>query len=538
VALVGMLVPPGADGAEQLGERVWSDSAGNALIAVEMVRDFQERGRPGEPRPGGAADVIGRRIERLDERTRSRLAVAGVIGREFDFELLRHVGALDDETTAQAVEKLVGHRLLTGVGDRLGFVHERTRETVYARLPPWRRASLHRRVVDAIEVLHAGRLHEVWEVLADHAERAADWVRAVHYQLKAAERARQRFAYATAALACLKAADAAANDAGAGPERMCALELLGDVASLQGDLDHANASYESSLASAISGLDRRRITNKLHRRRFTGRNGATLAYYEHGSGDETLLFTNPIIYGLEILQPVLEHLCQEFRIITMDLRGTGRSDPIPPGYTTGDHAADIAAVIEAAGRGPVTAMGISKSGNMLVRLAVTAPSLLKRLVLIGTPLDTTPGSIWLVRSERDDRFRAALRAGNLDDAMHHFAATVVSDPDTGELAEQFLRNLLRLPRESILSTWTPDPELDIAPILGLVKTPTLVLHGTEDRRVAVAAAHHLARHLPDARLYLFEGRGHLPIFTATAEFCQVLREFVTTGDIGTAAAGT
>jgi hypothetical protein len=34
--------------------------------------------------------------------------------------------------------------------------------------------------------------------------------------------------------------------------------------------------------------------------------------------------------------------------------------------------------------------------------------------------------------------------------MQHFAATVVSDPDTGELLEQFTRNLLRLPRESIL----------------------------------------------------------------------------------------
>jgi pimeloyl-ACP methyl ester carboxylesterase len=189
-------------------------------------------------------------------------------------------------------------------------------------------------------------------------------------------------------------------------------------------------------------------------------------------------------------------------------------------------------VIAAAGRGPVTAMGISKSGNMLVRLAVTAPSLVRRLVLMGTPLDTTPGSMSLVPSEQDDRFRTALRAGDLERAMHHFVATVVSDPDTGELAEQFTRNLLRLPRESILSTWTPDPELDISPILGQVKVPTLVLHGTDDHRVSVAAAHYLARHIPDARLHLFEGRGHLPIFTATAEFCEVLRRFVRTGDAG------
>jgi acetylornithine deacetylase len=35
--------------------------------------------------------------------------------------------------------------------------------------------------------------------------------------------------------------------------------------------------------------------------------------------------------------------------------------------------------------------------------------------------------------------------------------------------------------------------------------------------------------LPDARLYAFDGKGHLPIFTATDEFCEVLRCFVHTG---------
>ena len=168
---------------------------------------------------------------------------------------------------------------------------------------------------------------------------------------------------------------------------------------------------------------------------------------------------------------------------------------------------------------------------MLVRLAVTAPSLVKRLVLIGTPLDITPGSMSLVPSEVDDRFRAALRAGDLERAMHHFVATVVTDPDTGELAEQFTRNLLRLPRESILSTWAPDPEVDIAPILGQVKAPTLVVHGTEDRRVSVAAAHHLAAaHSGCAALPVRGPRASADLH-GTAEFCDVLRRFVRPGKL-------
>jgi DNA-binding SARP family transcriptional activator/pimeloyl-ACP methyl ester carboxylesterase len=539
VALVGRLTPPGAPTrTDQLGERVWAVSEGNPLVTVEMMREIQERApAEGLVLPRRAHEVIGRRLERLADRTRSLLTVAAAIGREFDFELLRQASELGDDAAAQGVEELVRCRVLTGVGERLGFTHDRLREVAYSALQAWRRPRLHRRIAETIEALHADRLPDFWEALADHWERGGAWARAAHYHLSVAERAKRCYAYATSEVWCRQAAEAAARSAGAGAERVRALELRGDVASLRGDLDRANESYEASLEIATGEADRRRIDNKLHRPRATTRSGATLAFYEHGGGEETLLLTNPLIYGLEILQPVLEELCQEFRIITMDLRGTGRSDPIPAGYATADHAADIGAVIEAAGRGPVTAIGISKSGNMLVRLAVTSPSLVKRLVLLGTPLDVTPGSMSLVPSEVDDRFRAALRAGDLEWAMQHFVATIVTDPDTGELAEQFTRNVLRLPRESILSNWAPDPDIDIAPILDQVKTPALILHGTEDRRVSVAAARHLARHLPDARLHLFEGRGHLPIFTATAEFCDVLRRFVRCGEAARVEAG-
>jgi DNA-binding SARP family transcriptional activator/pimeloyl-ACP methyl ester carboxylesterase len=526
-ALVRMLVrPDGAATARELEERVWIASEGNPFVVLETMRELQERpGSDGSPLSSRVREAIGRRLERLTDRDRTLLAVAAVIGREFDFELVRHASGLDDEATAEGLEQLVRRRVLTGVGERLGFTHERIREVAYTALPPWRRTRLHLRIAETIETRHADRLSSFWETLAEHCERGEAWARAARYHLSVAGRAKQRYAYATAERSCRQAA-AAATKARAPDEVRRAFELLGDVVSLRGDLEHANEDYEAARRVATSDTDRQRIANKVHCARLTGRAGAALAYYEHGGGDETLLLTNPIIYGLEILQPVLEHLCQDFRIITMDLRGTGRSGPIPAGYTTADHAADIGAVIEAAGGEPVTAIGISKSGSMLVRLAVTAPSLVKRLVLIGTPLDTTPGSMSLVPSEVDDRFRAALRAGDLESAMHHFVATVVSDPDTGELAEQFTRNLLRLPRQSILSTWTPDPHGDIAPILGHVKAPTLVLHGGDDRRVSVAAAHHLARHIPDARLHVFEGRGHLPLFTATAEFCEILRRFV------------
>ena len=151
VALVAMLTPPSAaTRAEQLGDRVWNASEGNPFVAVEMMREIQERGPvEGLTLPRRAREVISRRLERLADRSRSLLTVAAVIGREFDFELLRHAGELDDDATAEGVEELVRRRLLTGVGERLGFTHERIREVAYSELQPWRRKRLHRRIADA-----------------------------------------------------------------------------------------------------------------------------------------------------------------------------------------------------------------------------------------------------------------------------------------------------------------------------------------------------------------------------------------------------
>ena len=95
--------------------------------------------------------------------------------------------------------------------------------------------------------------------------------------------------------------------------------------------------------------ERHRIERKRHRTGFALRDGARIAYYLHGAGEETLLFVNPVVYGLEVFQPIVERLCQEFRIVTIDPRGTGSSDLLQRPYGLSQHAEDVCAVIEQAG---------------------------------------------------------------------------------------------------------------------------------------------------------------------------------------------
>jgi pimeloyl-ACP methyl ester carboxylesterase len=113
--------------------------------------------------------------------------------------------------------------------------------------------------------------------------------------------------------------------------------------------------------------------------------------------------------------------------------------------------------------------------------------------------------------------------------MRYHIGRVFSEPDVADLAASRLQRWLGMPRETVLSFYDRDPEMDIRPLLPAIRVPTLIAHGTADRQVPFAAAEYLAERIPGAQLCAFQGYGHVPLFTATQEFCDVLRRFVRTG---------
>jgi pimeloyl-ACP methyl ester carboxylesterase len=274
------------------------------------------------------------------------------------------------------------------------------------------------------------------------------------------------------------------------------------------------------------------IANKRHHACSARRDGATIRFYTHGSGSETLLLVNPLVYGLALFQPLLERLCQDFRIVTVDCRGTGGSDPLTRPFPLREHAEDVATVIEALGGGPVIGVGLSRGSNLLIMLAASRPELIGKLVTVGCPL--VPGGFGGLATF-SDYWRLCPEAharGDVEALLRILGSFMYSEPGTEELKRQLVERGLRLPKETVLSFYDPDPDVDVSALLGRVAIPALVTHGTADQLIPFSAAEYLAEGLPDARLYGFKGKGHLPIFTATDEFCDVLRTFVHTGTIG------
>jgi tetratricopeptide (TPR) repeat protein len=168
-----------------LGEQIWRNSQGNPLVIVETIRALQEN----PPRAVGAAlplpariyELIANRIDRLGQRAQHLVAVAAVIGRAFDFQLLQRAANLGPEPAAEGVEELIRLRILRGVGEAFDFSHDRFREVAYQRLPRALQRELHHQVALALEALYSGELESQSTALGFHFEAASIWTKAAHY---------------------------------------------------------------------------------------------------------------------------------------------------------------------------------------------------------------------------------------------------------------------------------------------------------------------------------------------------------------------
>jgi class 3 adenylate cyclase/pimeloyl-ACP methyl ester carboxylesterase len=510
-------------------------TGGNPLFLEESIRSLVDAGtlvgEAGAYRLGrdlGAVQVpatvqalLAARIDRLTRDEKHLLQCAAVIGTDVPLPLLEGVAELSSEEVQRALGRLRAAELLYETRlfpeAEYTFRHALVHDVTYQSLLQERRRALHRRVGELMEASYVGRVAEVAEAVGTHLELGEAWRGAARHLLAAAEKSKERLAYAAALGLCHRALACAAREPGPDAERTRSLVLRGDLSSLLGDLAQANQSYQEALGTIEDEGRRRSIANKEHRSRSTSRDGAQLAFYEHGSGDQTLFLVNPVLYGLAAVQPIVEPLCQDFRIITMDCRGTGGSAPLVRPYSIRRHMEDARAVIQTAG-GPVIGIGLSRGGNLLVHMAVSYPDLLEKLVTVGTSMS------WDRPQAR--QAQEILRRDGIESALRFWTSLVFVEPGQDALAEQFVRTRLLLPEDTWRSFFDPDPEQDLVSLLPRVRVPTLVTWGTADRASPGEDAYTLASQIPGAQLYEFVGRAHIPAVTATGEFCDVLRRFV------------
>jgi len=91
---------------------------------------------------------------------------------------------------------------------------------------------------------------------------------------------------------------------------------------------------------------------------------------------------------------VVPELQQEYRVLTYDLRGHGRSDATPAGYTTGDMVQDLRGIIDALEIESAAVVGHSWGGDIAIHFAQLHPSYVSELIVIEGALLAPLASVY------------------------------------------------------------------------------------------------------------------------------------------------
>jgi pimeloyl-ACP methyl ester carboxylesterase len=235
----------------------------------------------------------------------------------------------------------------------------------------------------------------------------------------------------------------------------------------------------------------------------------------------------------------IPYLARHFRVITFDGRGNGRSDRPrdPDAYSDQEFIADAIAVLDATQTVQVVVAGVSMGGHWAAMLAGLRPDRILGAILIGAVTSLVPVShpqrtaysfdVELTTDEGWAKYNRHYWRRDYPGFAEFFFSQVFSEAHSTKQREDAVSWALDTDPETLIYTHiaesiTGDAEREV---LGSIRCPVLVIHGTDDQLWQVVAGIKLAE-ATGADLLLIEGGGHLPQARDPVRVNLAMKEFV------------
>jgi pimeloyl-[acyl-carrier protein] methyl ester esterase len=236
--------------------------------------------------------------------------------------------------------------------------------------------------------------------------------------------------------------------------------------------------------------------------------------------------------NLRVWDPLIERLAGEFRIITLDLPGHGKSDWDRRASTPAAQAWRVHETLAALSN-RYALLGWSLGGQLALDLAAALPADIERLILISSTPKFLSSPSWRYGMPRPLLARLANRVHDRDEyVVRDFLKLAArgSAPRTAERVFETLRAAVRAHGtarfEALANGLARLREGDLRRALPLVRVPALVLSGRRDQIIRPSASRAMARALPQARYVSIDGAAHAPFLSHPRQFTRLVCEFL------------
>ncbi|HEY8641870.1 MAG TPA: alpha/beta hydrolase [Candidatus Dormibacteraeota bacterium] len=258
-------------------------------------------------------------------------------------------------------------------------------------------------------------------------------------------------------------------------------------------------------------------------------NGQRIWFSDSGGVGSPLVLTHGFLLDSDMFEPQVAALGEEYRVITWDQRGHGRTESTPDPFTFWDSADDQRALLDHLGIEQAVVGGMSQGGFIALRFALRYPERTAGLVLIDTQAgledpDMVPQydlmlEVWTKEgpSEQLTEMVAAIIIGNQPEAAARYVEKWKS------VGSDRLRQVYR----------TLMDRDDVTDRLGEIRVPALVIHGENDTAIPMERAEALWRALPGCRgVHTIAGAGHASNLIQPEAVNRGISEFLASMPVG------
>lgn len=259
--------------------------------------------------------------------------------------------------------------------------------------------------------------------------------------------------------------------------------------------------------------------------------GAEVYYEVHGSGPPMLLMSGTACDG-DFWKPwQVPEFSRDHTVIIHDQRGIGKTRQRRDDYSTGDLAADAAAIVRRVGLGPAIVIGHSMGGRVAQLVALDHPDVVKKLVLLssgasykvkgGIPARIALGIIRL-------GYERYIREHNID--IGFSKAYAAAHPErVNQLCDVLAKALPSV--ETYFAHVAARQLHDTAARLKDIRVPCLVTVGEDEGHGLSDTTHResarvLASEIPGAKFATLKDAGHFYMFSHPQELNGLIRAFL------------
>lgn len=233
---------------------------------------------------------------------------------------------------------------------------------------------------------------------------------------------------------------------------------------------------------------------------------------------------SPVIVGIggwigswELWVEPFSILSQDWCTIAYDHRGSGAT-VAPLETITFEHLVhDLVTVLDAYQVERCILAAESAGALTALGAALEHPERIAGLAIVG-------GRDARSTHRETDPFYAALKA-DYSRTLDGFLAACLPEPGTDHIRRWGRQILDRASPQAALALYRMAVPDDLAHKLGRIQQPSLILHGSADVIAPLEGARWMAQTLPNAKLVVVEGAGHVPTVTRAGEVAKAIADF-------------